>query len=99
MTLQLFTNVITLTDAMQPIAKGMGAKKVLWLTVKARTNGFTMGNTNSSLDGFRIAAGGTIDIPISEVVGNSLFSLENLYWMNTVAGDNCIVEIIGMREV
>lgn len=57
MTLHLFTNIITLGDSFIPIAKGVGSGKVVWLTAKARTNGFTVASNDNALDGFRVAAG------------------------------------------
>lgn len=99
MTLRLFTNVVTLTDSFEPIAKGIGASKLIWLTAKARTNGFTIGNSKDALDGFTVGEALALDIPIAELVGKiNTFGLDGLYWKNTVAGNNAVVEIIGMRE-
>lgn len=100
MTLRLFTNVVTLKDVMEAIAKGLGASRVVWVTAKARTNGFMIGSNDSALDGFRVAEGLSVDIPISELVGKvGIFGLDGLYWKNTVAGSNAVVEIIGMRDI
>jgi hypothetical protein len=100
MTLHLFTNVITIGDAMTPIAKGVGSTRVLWLTAKARTNGFTVASNDSALDGFQVGSGSSLDLPISDMVGRiSTFSLSDLYWANSVAGDNAVIELIGMRDV
>lgn len=101
--LHLFTNVITMVDDnMIPVAKGVGSKRIVWLTAKARTNGFTLTSSIDALEsgGFRIPAGNSIDIPISDVVGKlGIFSLEDLYWCNTVAGSNAVIELIGMRDI
>jgi len=100
MVLRLFTNVLTLKDSMEAIAKGLGASRVVWITAKARTNGFLIGSTDSALDGFRVAEGMSVDIPINELVGKvGIFGLDGLYWKNTVAGSNAVVEIIGMRDI
>lgn len=100
MVLKLFTTVVTLTDSFLPVAKGVGSSKVLWLTAKARTNGFMIANNITALDGFRVAESLSIDIPINELVGKmGVFSLDELYWKNTVAGSNAIVELIGMRDI
>jgi hypothetical protein len=100
MTLHLFTNVITIGDAMTPIAKGVGASRVVWLTAKARTNGFTVASNDSALDGFLIPAGASLDLPISDMVGRvGIFYLDRLYWANTIAGDNAVIELIGMRDI
>lgn len=100
MALHLFTNVITITDKFLPIAKGVGSSKVVWLTAKARTNGFTVGSTDNALDGFRVAAGSSLDLPISDVVGRiGTFGLDDLYWANTVAATNAVIELIGMRDI
>jgi hypothetical protein len=100
MVLHLFTNVITLTDNFLTLAKGIHATNLVWLTVKARTNGFTIASTDNATDGFRVPAGISLDLPISDMVGKTgIFSLDGLYWANTVAGDNCVVEIIGMRDL
>lgn len=100
MTLHLFTNIVTLGDALVPIAKGVGSSRVVWLTAKARTNGFKVTSTINALDGFLIAAGSSLDLPISDVVGKiGTFGLDDLYWANTVAGSNCVVELIGMRDI
>jgi hypothetical protein len=100
MTLRLFTNVITLSDLSQPIAKGLGAKNVLWLTAKARTNGFNILSSDSGIDGFQVPEGLSLDIPISDMMGRvGVFSLDGLYWKNTTVGSNAIVDIIGMRDV
>ena len=100
MTLHLFTNVITIGDAMVPVAKGVGASRVMWLTAKARTNGFTIGSNDNALDGFTVGAGNSLDLPISDMVGRiGTFSLANLYWANTLAGQNAVIELIGMRDI
>lgn len=100
MTLHLFTNVITLGDTMIPVAKGVGSSKVVWLTAKARTNGFTVASNDNALDGFRVAAGASLDIPIADMVGKlGIFSLDALYWANTTAGSNAVIELIGMRDL
>lgn len=100
MTLHLFTSVITLSDTMTAIAKGVGSTRVLWLTAKARTNGFTMASTDSALDGFKVPANTALDLPISDLVGRiSTFSLSDLYWANSIAGSNAVIELIGMRDV
>ena len=100
MTLQLFTNIVTLGNNFVPIAKGIGSSSVIWMTLKARTNGFVIANQANALDGFRVAEGLSMDIPISDFVGKlGLFKLDALYWANTVADSNCIVEIIGMRDL
>ncbi len=100
MTLQLFVSVITLTNELKPVAQGLGAGKVLWFTAKARTNGFTLASNLNSIDGFQIPAGLSLDIPISDFVGKlGIFSLDSLYWKNTVSGTNAIVEVIGMRDI
>lgn len=99
MTLHLFTNVITLGDNFTAVAKGVGSSRVLWMTAKARTNGFTVASTDNALDGFRVAAGNSLDIPISDTVGKiGIFSLDALYWANTAAGSNAVIELIGMRD-
>jgi hypothetical protein len=100
MTLRAFVNVITLSDKAQPIAKGLGAKNVLWITAKARTNGFSILSSDSGIDGFQVPEGLSQDIPISDMVGKiGTFSLDGLYWQNTTAGSNAVVEIIGMRDI
>lgn len=100
MTLQLFTNIVTLGDEFAPIAKGIGSSSVIWMTLKARTNGFVISNQMNALDGFRVAEGLSMDIPISDFVGKlGLFKLDSLYWNNTTSGSNAVVEIIGMRDI
>jgi hypothetical protein len=100
MTIQLFTNVITLGNDFIPMAKGVGSTRVMWLTAKARTNGFTIASTSNAVDGYKIAASGSIDIPVFGGVGNvGTFSLGNLYWANTVVDANAIIELIGMRDI
>lgn len=100
MTIQLFTNVITLDNNFTAMAKGVGSSRVIWLKAKARTNGFTIASTDNAVDGYKIAASGSIDIPVSNNVGNiGTFSLDNLYWANTVVDANAIIELIGMRDI
>jgi len=100
MTLQLFVTTVTLTDALKPIAQGIGSYNVIWLSVKARTNGFYIASNINAIDGFRVPVGGSLDMPISDMVGKlGMFDLKNLYWGNTVSGDNAVIEIIGMRDV
>lgn len=100
MPLHLFTNVITLGDSFVPVAKGVGSSRVVWLTAKARSNGFTVASTYNALDGFRVASGASLDLPISDMVGKiGIFGLDDLYWANTTAGSNAIIELIGMREL
>lgn len=100
MTLQLFTNIVTLGDEFAPIAKGIGSSNIVWMTLKARTNGFVIANQMNALDGFRVAEGLSMDMPISDFIGKlGVFKLDALYWKNTVAGDNAVVEIIGMRDL
>jgi hypothetical protein len=100
MTLHLFVNVVTLGNDFTAIAKGIGSSSVIWMTLKARTNGFVVSNQMNALDGYRIAEGSSMDIPISDLIGKlDMFKLDSLYWKNTTSGSNAIVEIIGMRDV
>lgn len=100
MTLHLFTNVITLGNAFIPIAKGIGSSRVLWLTAKARTNGFTIASNINALDGFRVAESASLDLPITDMTGKiPLYSLDDLFWANTTAGSNAVIELIGMRDI
>ncbi len=100
MTLQLFVTTVTLTNNLKPVAQGVGAGKVIWFTAKARTNGFFIASNVNAIDGFRVAQGASIDMPISDMIGKlGIFSLANLYWANTVSGSNAVIEIIGMRDI
>lgn len=100
MTLYLFTNVITIGNAMTPMAKGVGSSHVVWLTAKARTNGFMVASTINAVDGFLVAAGASLDLPIADMTGRTgTFSLDSLYWANSVAGNNAVIELIGMRDL
>lgn len=98
--IQLFVNIVTLSNILKPVAQGLGAGKIYWVTLKARTNGFKLSNSMTAIDGFSVVQGGAIDIPISDLVYKvGVINLENLYWNNAVADSNCVVELIGMREV
>ena len=100
MVLQLFINVINLTDSMTPVMQGIGATNVVWMTARARTNGFIMGTNIYAIDGFTVAQGGSLDIPITDMVGKTgIWSLEDTYWKNAVAGSQCTIEVIGMRLI
>lgn len=95
---KLFVNVVTLSNDFQPIAKGVGASNILWMTVKSRTNSFTISGDIDGIDGYRIDEGAAQDFPIADTTNQTeQFSLEGLYWKNTTSGTNAVVEIIGMR--
>lgn len=102
--LQPFVVVINFNnqqDQMYPMERSLGLGSVSWMTLKARTNGFTIATGRSSIDGFRIAEGGSIDFPISDLVFKSgqNTDLSDLYWSNTTLGQNAVIEVIGSREV
>ena len=95
---KLFTSVITLTNDFLPIAKGIGSANILWMTVKSRTNSLTIGNDLDGIDGYRIPESGSQDFPVADMVNQmGEFSLSGIYWKNTAADSNAVVEIIGMR--
>lgn len=98
--LQIFTNIITITDSMKPVADGIGAHRVYWLQLRARTNGFKIANHLDSIDGYTVAESGTITLPpIGMELQGKMFGLDDLYWANSSAGSNAVIELIGMREV
>jgi len=100
MSLEFISSIQTLSDAARPMFPGISGLAVRWVTLKARTNGFTILPNLDEEDGFTVAEGATIDIPINEVLGHiSVFNMNMLYWKNTTLGSNCIVEIFGQREV
>lgn len=93
MALSLISGVRTLTDDAKPAFPGQSGLGIKWVTLKARTNGFTLLSNIEESDGFRVHVGSSIDFPVG------LFNFNDLFWRNTVTGDNCVVEIIGQREV
>lgn len=98
MTLEFFVKVLTLTDKFQPMAQGVGAGKIVWIRLKARTNNFLIASNDNALDGVLIQPTTTAPTIPSIQIGQT-FSLDKLYWKNAVTSTNAIVEIIGMREV
>lgn len=90
----------TLTDTAKPMFPGKAGIGVKWVTLKAKTNGFTLVSNVDESKGFSVAEGGSLDIPLGEVVGGmGTFNFNGVYWLNTTAGSNAVVEIIGQREV
>lgn len=100
MSLEFISGVRHLTDEPLPMFPGRSGLNVRWVTLKARTNSFVILSNIEESDGYTVADGATIDIPINEVLGHlSVFNMNTLYWKNNVQGNDCIVEIFGQREV
>lgn len=100
MPLIFILGVRTLTNSAQPMFPGQAGKGVKWVTLKARTNGFTIVSNIEESDGFRVAEGGSIDIPLSEVVSSlGTFDFNGVYWKNTVKDSACVVEVLGQRVI
>ena len=100
MTLKFISSKRTLSNEAVPMFPGVSGLNVRWVTLKARTNGFTILSNIDESDGFRVEENSSIDIPINEVLGRiSLFDMNTLYWKNTTPDSNSIVEIFGQKEV
>jgi len=100
MELQFIITRRTLSDAAKPIFPGQSGIGVRWVTLKAHSNDFTLLSNIEESNGFEVAEGGSLDIPLAEVVAHSgSFNFNGVYWKNTTAGSNAVVDIIGQREV
>jgi len=93
---QTFSALITVKDTPTPITTKLG-DKVLYVTLRAKTNGFTVVTDKNSISGFPVANAASITLPAITIAG--YVDLANTYLMNTVAETICVVEMIGMREV
>lgn len=100
MPLNFILAVRTLSNDVEPMFPGKAGLGIKWVTLKARTNGFTIVSNIDESDGFRVPEGGSIDIPLAELVSHlQTFNFNGVYWKNTTKDANCVVEIIGQRMV
>lgn len=100
MPLDFISTVRTLANDAKPMFPGKAGEQIKWVTLKARTNGFTILSNIDELDGFRVAEGASIDLPMAGLsMTSGTLNLNRVFWKNTISGTVCVVDILGQKVV